>query len=104
MDNRIIIANWMMNGSAEMVVNIVPAIAGFSAPGVRSVLCPPAIILKLVAETIGSGEVVLGGQNCSTEKPFDNEFWDKKEEGIYVDIIDGTPLFCAKHKSINSFK
>ena len=37
-------------------------------------------------------------QNCSTEKPFDNEFWDKKEEGIYVDIIDGTPLFCSKHK------
>ena len=37
-------------------------------------------------------------QNCSTEKPFDNEYWDNKEEGIYVDIIDGTPLFCSIHK------
>ena len=37
-------------------------------------------------------------QNCSTEKPFDNEYWDHKEEGIYVDIIDGTPLFCSVHK------
>ena len=37
-------------------------------------------------------------QNCGTEKPFDNEYWNTKEEGIYVDIIDGTPLFCSKHK------
>ena len=37
-------------------------------------------------------------QNCSTEKPFDNEYWDNKDEGIYVDIIDGTPLFCSIHK------
>ena len=37
-------------------------------------------------------------QNCSTEKPFDNKYWDNKEEGIYVDIIDGTPLFCSIHK------
>jgi len=37
-------------------------------------------------------------QNCSTEKPFDNKYWDNKEDGIYVDIIDGTPLFCSIHK------
>ena len=37
-------------------------------------------------------------QNCSTEKPFDNEYWDNKEEGIYVDVVDGTPLFCSVHK------
>jgi methionine-R-sulfoxide reductase len=37
-------------------------------------------------------------QNCGTEKPFDNEYWDNKEEGIYVDINDGTPLFCSLHK------
>ena len=37
-------------------------------------------------------------QNCGTEKPFDNEYWDNKEEGVYVDINDGTPLFCSLHK------
>jgi len=37
-------------------------------------------------------------KNCSTEKPFDNEYWDNKEEGIYVDIITGCPLFCSIHK------
>ena len=37
-------------------------------------------------------------QNCGTEQPFNNEYWNNKAEGIYVDIIDGTPLFCSKHK------
>ena len=37
-------------------------------------------------------------QNCGTEKPFDNEYWDNKEEGIYVDLISGKPLFCSLHK------
>ena len=37
-------------------------------------------------------------QHCSTEEPFNNEYWDNDEPGIYVDIIDGTPLFCSIHK------
>ena len=37
-------------------------------------------------------------QNCSTEPPFKNEFWDNKEDGVYVDIISGEPLFCSVHK------
>ncbi|WHX43201.1 peptide-methionine (R)-S-oxide reductase MsrB [Bacillus pumilus] len=34
-------------------------------------------------------------QNNGTEPPFQNEFWDHKEEGIYVDIISGKPLFSS---------
>ena len=37
-------------------------------------------------------------QNCGTEKPFDNEYWNHKEEGIYVDLISRKPLFCSIHK------
>ena len=37
-------------------------------------------------------------QNCGTEPPFDNEFWDNKEPGLYVDIVSGVPLFCSAHK------
>ena len=37
-------------------------------------------------------------QNCSTEPPFQNEYWDNKEDGIYLDIISGKPLFCSIHK------
>lgn len=34
----------------------------------------------------------------ATEPPFKNEFWDNKQEGIYVDVISGTPLFSSKDK------
>lgn len=39
-------------------------------------------------------------QNNGTEPAFDNAFWDNKEEGIYVDIVSGEPLFS----SIDKFK
>ncbi|MBD3379198.1 MAG: peptide-methionine (R)-S-oxide reductase MsrB [Candidatus Omnitrophica bacterium] len=37
-------------------------------------------------------------QNCGTEKPFDNEYWDNDREGIYVDIVSGEVLFSSKDK------
>jgi peptide methionine sulfoxide reductase msrA/msrB len=37
-------------------------------------------------------------QNEGTERPFDNEYWDEKREGIYVDIVSGEPLFSSTHK------
>jgi len=37
-------------------------------------------------------------QNCGTEPPFKNEFWDNKEPGLYIDIVSGEPLFCSIHK------
>ncbi len=37
-------------------------------------------------------------KNCGTEPPFNNEYWDNKKEGIYVDVINGEPLFCSIHK------
>ena len=33
-----------------------------------------------------------------TEIPFHNAYWDNKEEGIYVDIVSGEPLFSSKDK------
>ena len=37
-------------------------------------------------------------QEDGTESPFKNEHWDNKEEGIYVDIVTGEPLFSSKDK------
>ncbi|PJZ01262.1 MULTISPECIES: peptide-methionine (R)-S-oxide reductase MsrB [Bacillus] len=37
-------------------------------------------------------------QNNGTEPPFQNEFWDHQEEGLYVDIVSGKPLFTSKDK------
>src|SRR4051812_33434795 len=34
----------------------------------------------------------------ATERPFVNEYWRTNEEGIYVDIISGKPLFSSKDK------
>lgn len=33
-----------------------------------------------------------------TEPPFNNLYWNNKAEGIYVDVIDGTPLFSSTDK------
>jgi len=37
-------------------------------------------------------------KNCGTEPPFKNEYWDNHRAGIYVDIIDGEPLFVSSDK------
>ena len=37
-------------------------------------------------------------QNDQTESPFKNEYWDNKEEGIYVDIVSGDVLFTSRDK------
>ena len=37
-------------------------------------------------------------QNCGTEPPFENEYWNEKREGIYVDIVSGEILFSSIDK------
>lgn len=33
-----------------------------------------------------------------TEQAYNNAYWDHKEEGIYVDVVTGRPLFSSTHK------
>jgi methionine-R-sulfoxide reductase len=37
-------------------------------------------------------------QHEATERPFSNEYWDNHEEGIYVDVVSGEPLFSSRDK------
>jgi len=37
-------------------------------------------------------------QNEATERPFQNDYWDEKREGLYVDIVSGEPLFLSSDK------
>lgn len=37
-------------------------------------------------------------QESATEAPFRNAFWDHKEEGLYVDVVSGEPLFTSLDK------
>lgn len=34
----------------------------------------------------------------ATEPPFQNAFWDNHRAGVYVDAVDGTPLFSSREK------
>ena len=34
-------------------------------------------------------------QENGTEPAFQNEYWDNKKPGIYVDLISGEPLFIS---------
>lgn len=37
-------------------------------------------------------------QQDGTEPPFQNEYWDNKKPGIYVDVVSGEPLFSSTDK------
>jgi methionine-R-sulfoxide reductase len=37
-------------------------------------------------------------QHDGTEPAFQNEYWDNHEEGLYVDVVTGEPLFSSKDK------
>jgi len=37
-------------------------------------------------------------QEAATEPAFDNEFWNHKEAGLYVDVVSGEPLFASTNK------
>jgi len=37
-------------------------------------------------------------QQCGTEPPFNNAYWDNHQPGIYVDIVSGQPLFSSLDK------
>jgi methionine-R-sulfoxide reductase len=37
-------------------------------------------------------------QQCGTEPPFRNAYWDHHEAGLYVDVVSGEPLFASTDK------
>jgi peptide methionine sulfoxide reductase msrA/msrB len=37
-------------------------------------------------------------QQCGTEPPFSNAYWDNHKPGLYVDVISGEPLFSSLDK------
>jgi len=55
---------------------------------------PPAKELKKMLTSIQYDVT----QNDATERPFQNEYWNNKHAGIYVDIVSGEPLFSSTDK------
>ena len=61
----------------------------------------PGDYQKPAAETIRdklTAEQYRITQESGTERPFDNEFWNRFEKGIYVDVVTGEPLFSSTDK------
>src|SRR5215831_7159820 len=45
-----------------------------------------------------SSEQYAVTQQCGTEPPFRNAYWDNHKAGIYVDVVSGEPLFSSLDK------
>ena len=50
-----------------------------------------------LAQTLTPLQYKVTQQN-GTEPPFQNEYWDNKKAGIYVDVVSGEPLFSSLDK------
>ena len=65
-----------------------------SSSQVTSYQKPPDEIIK---QTLTPLQYKVTQKN-GTERAFDNEYWNNKTEGIYVDIVSGEPLFSSTDK------
>ena len=61
---------------------------------------PPPDPKKVFADKISklTPEEYQVTQNAGTERPFTGKFWNHHEDGIYVDVVSGKPLFTSLDK------
>ena len=65
---QLVAGNWKMNGLRADAAALAQAVRDGSAGlGCDMVLCPPATVLALVAETLSGSAVMAGGQDCHPE-------------------------------------
>ncbi len=85
--------NGTMTNRFLVVVLAVGALQALAAtPGGFVKPSPEALKEKL------SAEQYRVTQENGTERPFRNAYFDHHEEGLYVDVVSGEPLFLSKHK------
>ena len=84
-------------GMKSMEGGKTPAMSGWMVPGMTA----NSAYVKPDQETLKkrlSPEQFRITQENGTEPPFQNQYWDNKKEGIYVDIVSGEPLFSSTDK------
>src|SRR5215510_12003811 len=69
-------------------------ISTFEAKSMRDFKKPESAELKKKL----SAEQFAVTQQCGTELPFRNAFWNNHTPGIYVDVVSGEPLFSSLDK------
>ena len=69
-------------------------------PGTVVKPTPPPDPKKMFEEQISklTPEQYAVTQKAGTERAFTGKFWDHHEEGVYVDIVSGKPLFSSLDK------
>jgi peptide methionine sulfoxide reductase msrA/msrB len=70
---------------------------GASAPAAQTRPPQPKPDTNTLKKTLSSLQYDVT-QQCGTEPPFMNEYWNNHREGIYVDVVSGEPLFSSLDK------
>lgn len=68
MRRPLVAGNWKMNGTRDSARALVHAVS-VGVDGVDVALCPPFVLLDLVAELLSGSQVLLGAQNVARERP-----------------------------------
>src|ERR1041385_4074907 len=63
-------------------------------PPMQSFTKPPTTELKKKLDPLQ----YQATQQCGTEPPFQNAYWDNHKPGLYVDLVSGKPLFSSLDK------
>ena len=63
----LIAGNWKMNGLKAGSVTLAGAVAAGAAESCDLLVCPPAVLIPVVAEALAGSGVMLGGQDCHFE-------------------------------------
>ena len=84
----------MGSGSGPVTVQSQPGVVAPSTNGTKMYKKPTDAELRQKLSPL-EYEVT---QREATEPPFNNRYWDNHEEGLYVDIATGEPLFSSRDK------
>ncbi|MDO5370323.1 triose-phosphate isomerase [Paracoccus sp. (in: a-proteobacteria)] len=60
--------NWKMNGTLAALAEVETLMRDCAGAGVEMLICPPATLLRLMAERVGQGAVAVGGQDCHAKE------------------------------------
>jgi peptide methionine sulfoxide reductase msrA/msrB len=95
----------LLLASAALVILMVALVASAQKPVQKAQSTPaPKVNMKFEKPTTEflktklSPEEFHVTQQCGTEPPFKNKYWNNHEAGIYVDITTGEPLFSSIDK------
>ena len=95
MNGRDLKAGWLAPFAAALLLGCaspVPAAKGSPSGGTKAMETKDQLKERLTPEQYAVT------QQCGTEPPFKNAYWDNHEPGLYVDVVDGTPLFSSADK------